>query len=347
MPPPKGMVPPKLGSEEEPRLRPGDTRSFVAQVAEELVEEVERHRAEQAAAAAAAEPEPQKAAVAPAATSAPTTQTNPRPLELSFIPVPGSSQATPTNEPKRRGKLLGVAAIGVAAVIGLVVWINAGGKEETPTRTAAATVTPAPEAPKPEGDAAAEPPAPSPAPVADDVKAAGEPVAPEPVPEPVPAVDASTGAPEAAASEGDAGEGSAALPDEPEPVEAASDPEGSSTRKSSGKRSGGSSKKPAGDGGAKPEPAPASKPEEAPTAAKLLKQARAAYQAGRGASAYSLASKSNRMEPSGAAAEVMALAACQMKDADKAKAALRTVPLFSRTSVRNTCKTKHGVKLGI
>ena len=133
-----------------------------------------------------------------------------------------------------------------------------------------------------------------------------------------------------------------------EPVDATSEPGGSSTRKSSGKRSGGSSKKPAGDGGsAKPEPTSTAKPEEAPTAAKLLKQARSAYNAGKGSTAYSLASKSNRMEPSGAAAEVMALAACQMKDADKAKAALRTVPLFTRTSVRNTCKNKHGVKLGL
>jgi len=362
MPPPKGMVPPKLGgSEEEPRLRPGDTMAFVAQAAEELVEEAERHRAEQAAAKAAAEPKPQQEherAAGAMAAGGPSTGQTPRLVMFaseSGVP-PTSYEATRAAETKRRSKLLGLGLIGVAAVIGLFVWMGASDNEEPPTQTAASTVSPAsPETPAADGGPAGEPepPAPSPAPVAEDAKAAsaGELVEPEPVPVPVPA-DAASTSDSGATGEGDTGEvdavaDSAATPSEPEPVEAASNP-GSSSRKSSGRKSGGSGKSSGDNGGAaKPEPTPAAKPEEAPSAAKLLKQARSAYNAGKGSSAYSLASKSNRLEPSGDAAEVMALAACQMNDAAKAKAALRTVPLFSRTSVRNTCKTKHGVKLGI
>lgn len=103
---------------------------------------------------------------------------------------------------------------------------------------------------------------------------------------------------------------------------------------------------------ARSEPAPAEppasraktvrKPEDA---ASLLVEARRAYAAGRGETAYHLASRSQWLRPTGEAAELMALSACQRRRPDAALEALRTVPVLRRASVRSTCKQAYGVRL--
>lgn len=101
---------------------------------------------------------------------------------------------------------------------------------------------------------------------------------------------------------------------------------------------------------AEPTPAepPASRSKAAPKAqdaARLLVEARRAYAAGRGETAYQLASRSQWLQPTGEAAELMALSACQRGRADAALEALRTVPVLRRASVRATCKQAYGVRL--
>ena len=92
-----------------------------------------------------------------------------------------------------------------------------------------------------------------------------------------------------------------------------------------------------------PEPRPeATEPEDASA---LLNEARRAYAAGQGATAYRLASRSQKLRPSGDAAEVMTLAACQQQRPDDAADALRGVPLRRRTHVRSACRQAHGVRL--
>lgn len=76
----------------------------------------------------------------------------------------------------------------------------------------------------------------------------------------------------------------------------------------------------------------------------LLVRARSAYAAGHGATAHRLAARSHRMHPSPDAAELMVLAACQMKQPDRAHEALQRVPLLRRPSVRSRCKREHGVR---
>jgi hypothetical protein len=336
MAPLRGMMPPKLRDDEEPRLKPGDTAAFVAQVAVELMEEVDRSRA------AAREPIASEPAVdllardehedavplvAPRAAVAASTA----PKAVAAAVAYGSERDA---QAKRRGMILGV--VGVAAAIGLVVWLSMGKDDEPAPQTAAATVAVEPTPPTPAADdgkviAEVVPPAPSPlvAVVEDEAGSTGEPAAAETgaTSDDEPAMAASTGPQE-----------------EPAPVDAATEPAASSSsRKPSSSKSKSSSKPTAQD---EPKPKAEPKPDDgAPSAQKLLKQARTAYNAGKGSTAYSLASKSNRMEPTGDAAEVMALAACQMNDVDKAKSALRNVTLFRRSSVRSTCKTKHNVKI--
>jgi hypothetical protein len=340
MQPPRGMVPPKLRDDEEPRLKPGDTASFVAQVAVELMQEAERREA--------AGQEPPAAASTADLRVEPKVAAEPAMISMTRAPIPpwtgpedhpaayGSAQV----QGKRRGVILGV--VGVAAAIGLMAWLWSSRGQEPPPQTAAAT------------PAVVEPTTPELPRVAD-----GEAIAPEapPVAPPVAAADqagSTGGAVEAAASD-DTGAGSGEpAPDgstgpqgEPDPMETAGEPQavsGAAPRKASNK--GKSSPKPSDKPAAAPKPAEAPKP-DAPSASQLLKQARSAYQAGKGSSAYGLASKSNRMTPSGEAAEVMALAACLMKDADKAKSALKNVPLLRRGSVRTACKNKHDVRVGL
>lgn len=77
----------------------------------------------------------------------------------------------------------------------------------------------------------------------------------------------------------------------------------------------------------------------------LLAEARRAYAAGQGATAYRLAARSQALRPTGDAAEVMTLAACQQQRPDTAAEALRAVPLLRRGSVRSTCKQAHGLRI--
>lgn len=348
MPPPRGVLPPKLSEQEEARLKAGDTASFVAQVAVELMQEVERHKTEEAAATAgavaepSAEARPVQSAPAPAAASRVAPASAP-PAKVVPIPIAPAAATAPTREAgtKRRGMLLGAVTIGVTAVIGIVCLMR-GPDDEPTTQMAASSIEPAPTAPAAEG------------PPEGPGEALG--ATPSPPPEPDPAAGAGDPDPAAAADEADSVDPAEDGPvGEPEatttatadaPVEATDEPE-TSSRKPSGKSRSGSKASGGGGGSTKEDPAPAPKADDSPTAEKLLKQARAAYNAGKGSSAYSLASKSNRMQPSGEAAEVMALAACQLGDVDKAKSALKTVTLFRRATVRSTCKSKHDVKLGL
>jgi hypothetical protein len=341
MPPPRGMVPPKR-SEDEPHLRAGDTRSFVAQVAEELMEEVERHRAVSTASNDAADEDgATHEAKAPHrdAEAAPVAAAKdaPRP---AVVPIAQSPGPAPAVAAKRRSMGLLAGALGLAAVIGLV-WANRDAREPAAPQTAAATALEPAATASPAGRA--EPSLASPiAATADGAARDDDGVAGADAPSPEPAEDAM-------AAEGGGVAAAAAADVEAEPAsadEAAAGPTGGgATRKSSG-RSKSSSGGKASEGDGKPEPA-APKADAPASAEKLLEQARAAYKAGKGSTAYSLAAKSNRLSPSGDAAEVMALAACQMHDADKAKAALKNVPLFRRGPVRSTCKSTYDVKLGL
>lgn len=77
----------------------------------------------------------------------------------------------------------------------------------------------------------------------------------------------------------------------------------------------------------------------------LIVQARRAYAAGQGATAYRLAARSQQLRESGDAAEAMALAACLLRQPAQAAEALRGVPLLRRGHVRAQCKQAHGVRL--
>jgi hypothetical protein len=87
--------------------------------------------------------------------------------------------------------------------------------------------------------------------------------------------------------------------------------------------------------------------DEPEDASSLLVEARRAYAAGQGATAYRLASRSQQLRPSDGAAELMTLAACQQQHPEAAAEALRAVPLLRRGSVRSTCKQAHGVRVKV
>lgn len=93
-----------------------------------------------------------------------------------------------------------------------------------------------------------------------------------------------------------------------------------------------------------PEPR-AETPREPEDASALLVEARRAYAAGQGATAYRLASRSQQRRPSDGAAELMTLAACQQQRPEAAAEALRAVPLLRRGSVRSECRQAHGVRI--
>lgn len=122
---PRGMIPPKHREGEEPRLKPGDTQALVAQVAEELIEEVDRQRAAKAAAAAASNeaPRPSREAAVPVTAAAGSAAARPaaKPAAASAVPMASSYASTRAAESKRRGMMLGIGAIGVAVAIGL--WV--------------------------------------------------------------------------------------------------------------------------------------------------------------------------------------------------------------------------------
>lgn len=352
MTPLPGVVPPRLRpleGDDAPKLATHDTMQLVAEVATELMQAQEE---DEASAAAAAVP-PAEAAVEVKADGSPRASavtpfpaaTSAAPLAFMEVPVaaaPGAEAAA-----KRRGMLMGMGVMGTAAALALVAWLVLGGDDEPTDPQVAAAPAATAEVPQPPAHAAPT--------VAD------EPTPPEPTPA------ASTGPHEALADSGDttgvaeAADTSAATADtgetgDPEALGAegddASEPEvvAMADGDKPSRRSAGGKPKPrakADPQPAKEEPKAATKTEESLSAEELLKRARSAYASGKGSSAYSMASKSNRMRPSGDAAEVMALSACAMNDANKAKNALKNVPLLRRGGVRNTCKSKHGVKLGL
>ncbi len=92
-------------------------------------------------------------------------------------------------------------------------------------------------------------------------------------------------------------------------------------------------------------PAPDKPADQKPDPAKLLQQARTAYIGGRGSTAYTLASRSYQLAPKQDAAELMTMAACLLNNANKARASLKKVALMRRGSVRSRCKSKHGFRI--
>lgn len=343
MPPPRGMVPPKLGAEQdegERKLNPGDTASFVAAVAVELMQE------------ASAEEE----AVSPAAASMAGAKARAESeTEKAAVVVPPATAAANDDGP-RKGALWIGGAIAAVLVFGGIWWMTSG-DDEPPTGTS--------------NTVAAAEPEPEPKP----------PVA-EPEPEPIPAAAGSTGG---TGGTEDTGAGSTGTGDDGSGTQGSDGSSDSGTGGSGTNDTGGSDTgsdtegatetgdeiiedepvaaassrprsrrpkpKPPADSTSKPtppKPKPKPKPETKPLSpSDLLAKARTAYKSGKGAAAYGFASKSYRQGKSNAAAELMTLAACQMKNPAKAKAALRNVPLLSRNRVRSTCKSKHGVKIGL
>ncbi|MCA9650859.1 MAG: hypothetical protein H6712_01340 [Myxococcales bacterium] len=348
MPPPKGVAPPKLAKkdgEEEIRLKPGDTASFVAEVAVELMAEAKAAQREvEAAAEAEAAASGSGGAIA---VLTPSSVIEPEEDERA-APVAAAAPAPPRGEdPERRPMLLPLIGGAAAALLGLLLWMGLRGGDE-PTETAAAPSPPEAADAGDEDDAAktpaqaeaddgATPVAVVPDLPADDVEAAGSTSG---------GGESSEGAAESSES-GELVEEAAestgeAIDEEPEAPEAVA----SSSRPKS--RSTSRKPKPTTD-----EPAPIKdEPKTTPTssskpatAQELLAEARTAYRKGQGSKAYTLAAKSNRMSPTGEAAELMTLAACQMKNVDKARSALKAVPLLQRGKVRGTCKTKYDVKI--
>ncbi len=322
MAPLPGMVPPSFRERDEAPRISSDTASFVAQVADELVESG------------------QTPATAELAGEEVVTEVGAPPPKLPPLELFTSAQQAPgETQSKLRGPWLAVA--GLAAGIVLIVWLSMRG-DGGPPEVAAAPAASTPVAEPAPAKAPVE--AKAPTELAAVVPAVGEeePDEEEPDEEEPDEAEGSTGA--GAALEADDAQADPEAEDGAE-VEAAAEP--TTARKSSGKSRG--SKSSSNGGSSKEEPAsePKAASNDEPTAKSLLKQARSAYAAGKGSWAYSLAAKSNRMEATGDAAEVMTLAACLMNDPDKAKSALRAVPLLRRGSVRSTCKSKHDVRIGL
>jgi hypothetical protein len=97
----------------------------------------------------------------------------------------------------------------------------------------------------------------------------------------------------------------------------------------------------------KPKPKPTPKPEPKPAPAgstdtrndqQLYDAAKAAYNSGSAAEAYKLASASYKKKPKAKTAELMTLAACKLKDKNKALTALNKVALLRRTPIKKECK---------
>ena len=182
-----------------------------------------------------------------------------------------------------------------------------------------------------------EPPAPPETPTVETAEAsAAEPAAAE---EPVEAEEPVDEAPEAAANEaGDEQD----RDDADAKVAARSDAAAERARareaqRSSRERTRTRKRKP------EPEPAPPPKPAAEPTSAEdLLRDAQRALAQGNARQAYKLARLSYGKARTNAASEVMTVAACKLGDRDRAKNALRQLPLLKRPSVRTRC-----LKLGV
>lgn len=80
-------------------------------------------------------------------------------------------------------------------------------------------------------------------------------------------------------------------------------------------------------------------PEDAMEADELLRAAMEAYDSGEPDVAYRRAAKSHAKQPSEAALEIKAKAACEMKNEDAAKAAVRDLPRSRKREVRKACRS--------
>jgi len=334
-------VPPKPAPESDAvpvRVEPGDTASLVASAAVELM-----------------------AQAAPLADPSEEGDTEHGDTERAAIPIvahdPSVAKATPS-EPKRRGAGFWLPIAGAAAVIFvLIVWLALRGDDESETVVVAPeTVGSTSRAAPPGGDDMDE--GALPAAVADEMASStgasrsgsdtssdsgsGSSSAGETTAEPE--TDSTSSGPGHTSTGGDGDTDE--LEFEDDPIEAAS---GSRSKpKPPKKPRPGVDPKPTTSPEPPTKPATQPKPEtETKDAAKLLSRAKAAYRKGNSSSAYTLASKSNRLEPSTEAAELRVLAACQMNAPDKARNALWAVPLLRRTGVRSICKSKHGVRMGL
>ena len=81
-----------------------------------------------------------------------------------------------------------------------------------------------------------------------------------------------------------------------------------------------------------------------PSADELLSDARKASLGGDASQAYKLAKQSYAKKKSAAAAQVMAISACKMGDAGKAKAAYKKLPAAKKGAVEKVCEQR-GVAL--
>lgn len=80
-------------------------------------------------------------------------------------------------------------------------------------------------------------------------------------------------------------------------------------------------------------------PEDVMEADELLRAAIEAYDSNEPAVAYRRAAKSHAKEPTEAALEIKAKAACQMKNEDAARAALSDLPRSRKRTVRKACRS--------
>ncbi|MCA9711371.1 MAG: hypothetical protein KDK70_36365 [Myxococcales bacterium] len=98
-----------------------------------------------------------------------------------------------------------------------------------------------------------------------------------------------------------------------------------------------------------PEPEPVARQEprpEPPSATELLRQAESALERGDAGEAYRLALRSHRARQSAKASAIMARAACRTGETEKAKQALKSVPLRDRSTIRRDCR-QNGSRIGL
>ncbi|MEX1363046.1 MAG: hypothetical protein AB1Z98_07965, partial [Nannocystaceae bacterium] len=342
MSPFKGVAPPKLtkeGEPEPPRIKPGDTATFVAEVAVELIAEA---KAVQQEAAAAAEGST-AAGVVPLVSTSPVSTPPEGPVVVG--PSPSASASPSSSEGDRRPLLLALLGGTAAALVGLVLWMAMRGDGEPPPQAAAAAVQSA-QPDEPETQAALAPDLPAATGSGDGTTGSAstglgsDSGSSDDGSSPSSDSESSTGA---AAGSGDGTTGEPLALEDEEPVTVASSSRPSS-RPSGKPRPKDPPPVPTNTPAPTPKPTPKAPPPE-PSAAELLEQANAAYRKGQGSKAYQLALRSHKKRPTAAAAELVTVAACQMNDVDKARNALKKVALMQRGKVRGTCKSKHGVRI--
>ena len=132
----------------------------------------------------------------------------------------------------------------------------------------------------------------------------------------------------------------------PDEVEPSVDPPRTRARRSRRRARKASPEANAPEDEATPTPVASSAKPSPPSATELLRKAEAALARGDADDAYRLAARSRRTRASHDASAVMARAACRMGDTDKAKQALRALPLLQRAGVRRDCR-QSGSRIGL